>query len=280
MQSSLLRRIVRVFIILLITVWYLSRWGRVTADTLVSYAAYPVYRCSAAVQQRISTWQEHWQSLHDVRVALHATQQMCQQLRAELVAARAVQLYAAETAELRDFSARYELACGHIAQVLLRHCSADEQILVVDAGARQGIQQDMIALSAHGIVGRVIEVFPWYSRVLLVTDRRCKIPVVCAATKTDAIYEGANAIHEGQLCFVSCLQPLLVGDMVLTSGKGMIYPAGFAVGVIKEITQDQQGLYYTATITPHHDPFAITHCMLVSKEAMGQRIRSEQSVPV
>lgn len=256
----------KVMVLGLIVCWYGMGTGWLVVDRCVAYGAYPLYRLTMVITEYATQWRDQWRTRDELKRALGEAEQEITQLRATIVALHAQQQYANMIAPLYRFCSRYAYDTALIVQVMSRCCSPDEQSIIVDAGSNQGVREDMIAIYGNGIVGRVTEVFAWYSRITLVTDKRCKIPVLCATTHTDGIYEGANSVREGRLLFVSCLDQLKPRDLVLTSGKGMIYPAGFAVGTVDTITHDAQGLYYRATITPYCDVFTITHCALLSKE--------------
>ncbi len=199
---------------------------------------------------------------------LTLAQREIEQLRATIVMLQAQQEYVYHSQELLQYRERYDYSSALHAQIMSRSCSVAEHTMIVDAGSNRGIYEGMIAVVGNAIIGRVIEVFPWYSRLLLVTDKRCKIPVVSVTTHTDGIYEGANSLVEGKLLFVSCLEQLNPGDLLITSGKGMLYPAGFAVGTVETVAQDPQGLYYSATIRPHHDLLKLTHCVLLKRDSL------------
>jgi rod shape-determining protein MreC len=111
------------------------------------------------------------------------------------------------------------------------------QICWVDAGADHGICLNMIAVFKNNIVGRVIHVDPWYSKIALITDKRCKIAVSCVQTKTVGIYEGNNSAMPS-LEFVPHYEKLMVGDILMSTGQGLVYPQGFAIGSIVDFKVD------------------------------------------
>ena len=105
----------------------------------------------------------------------------------------------------------------------------------------------MIAMYKNNIVGRVIYVDPLYSKIALITDKRCKIAVSCVQTKTVGIYEGNNSF-EPTLEFVPHYEKLEIDDLLISTGQGLVYPQGFAVGTIKSF--EVQDVAYKTVIQP------------------------------
>ena len=178
--------------------------------------------------------------------------------------------YADETKELRTFNKKYNNK-GIITQILVRHCSTDSQFFFVDAGSSQGVEKDMVAIYCNGIVGKVIEVYPWYCKICLITDSNCKIAAVCLPShikkeyrsSTQGIHEGMNAQYTA-LRYVSHLEKVNVGDKVFSSGQGLIFPQGFALGTI--VAAEKEGLFYTITIDPSVNVQKLEYCMLIARE--------------
>jgi rod shape-determining protein MreC len=156
------------------------------------------------------------------------------------------------------------LSRGSIAQVLARHFSSSNQFFLVDAGSSHGIKKDMVALYCNAIVGRVAEVYPWYCKVCLITDVDCKVAAVCLKKKASGIHEGINDESQSIMRYVSHLELVTIGDDVFSSGEGLVFPKGFALG--KVVFADKGELFYAITIRPSLDFQTLRYCTLVAKE--------------
>jgi cell shape-determining protein MreC len=64
--------------------------------------------------------------------------------------------------------------------------------------------------------------------------------------------------------YVSHLESVSVGDDVFSSGEGMVFPKGFALG--KVISADKGDLFYTITVQPALDFQSLRYCTLIAKE--------------
>jgi rod shape-determining protein MreC len=105
---------------------------------------------------------------------------------------------------------------------------------VVTAGGRDGVKKDMIALNEDGVIGRVIEVGEWSSRILLLQDLSFRLPVQIDAAQTKAILSG-DGDAPLKLLFVPRDIELKKGLRVVTSGHGGIFPPFLPVGMVDGI---------------------------------------------
>lgn len=103
--------------------------------------------------------------------------------------------------------------------------------VLVNVGARDGVRDGAPALDSAGasgvagLVGRTIGVGDRTARLLLVTDPGSRIPVRVGDAR--AILQGARA-RRPQLLYATA--PVRIGDEVVTSGDGDVFPAGLHVG--------------------------------------------------
>ena len=103
--------------------------------------------------------------------------------------------------------------------------------VVVTAGARDGVRRGQAVMSGQGLVGRVVQVGEWSSRVLLITDLNARIPVVLESTRQRAMLSGDNSDHP-TLSYLPANTELTPGERVFTSGHGGLFPPGLPVGMV------------------------------------------------
>jgi rod shape-determining protein MreC len=165
---------------------------------------------------------------------------------------------AAENARLREALAESPSA-GALDRALQAHPGGVEaatigydpentsRIITIDKGSQAGIERESGVVDADGSVGRVIEVDPFTSKVLLVTDPASKVPAVVQRGRWWGIASGTNS--HIVLQFVSQDAKLAVGDAVVT-GRGRSFAAGIALGTIASISHPDGALYQTAILQP------------------------------
>ena len=111
---------------------------------------------------------------------------------------------------------------------------AFSQSVIVNAGARDGVRKGQAAVTADGLVGRVIDVGSRSARVLLLTDINAKIPVLVDPARTRAIMAGANN-SKPRLTWLPPGAVVAVGDSVVTSGHAGVFPPGLRVGRVTAV---------------------------------------------
>ena len=109
--------------------------------------------------------------------------------------------------------------------------SAFVRTLLVAAGARDGVAKGQAAITADGVVGRVVDVGLRASRVLLITDLNSRVPVLLERSRQRAILAGDNGTL-ARLDYLPGGAAPAVGERVVTSGHGGLMPPGLPVGVV------------------------------------------------
>ena len=122
----------------------------------------------------------------------------------------------------------------------------------VDRGERDRVRSGMPVLTSDGLVGQIRRSWGRYSDVLLVADRSSAVDVVVQRSGARGMLKGTNS-DERYTCRlekVSREDDVQVGDLVVTSGLGQLFPAGIAVGRVDEVAKGDFGLYQEAFVAP------------------------------
>lgn len=103
--------------------------------------------------------------------------------------------------------------------------------VLVMAGTRDGVAKGQTAIVAEGLVGRVGEVGERSARVLLLTDLNSQVPIIFEGSRERAILSGDNS-ERPKLTHLAVTARPQVGDRLMTSGHGGVFPPGLPVGVV------------------------------------------------
>ena len=217
------------------------------AEVTTSYLLHPVMKAQKVFTDPLHAHVAKKTDLAVLHQDIIDLQQQNEDLQAKVIVLESSIDFETRSQEVRDFQQKYDFSQQKIAQVLMRSFDDAGHFYWVDAGANQGINLNMIAMYKNNIVGRVIYVDPLYSKIALITDKRCKIAVSCVQTKTVGIYEGNNSF-EPTLEFVPHYEKLEIDDLLISTGQGLVYPQGFAVGTIKSF--EVQDVAYKTVIQP------------------------------
>lgn len=141
-----------------------------------------------------------------------------------------------ENKELRDLL-RYktEPSLAYIsARVIADTGSSFVRSFIVTAGRLDGVREGMAAMTGEGLIGRVVEVGEWTSRIILITDMNSRIPVLLMGSADHAILAGDND-SQPDLLYLPQDSNIKVGMRVMTSGHGGVFPPNLPVGVVSSI---------------------------------------------
>lgn len=141
------------------------------------------------------------------------------------------------------------------------------EIIEINKGAIDGLKEGNVVITPDGIVGKITEVGPNYSVVCTILDARASVGIKVARTGGSGLVEGDAELAKNMQCKLSFLDrstPIIVGDVVETSGTGGKYPPGFLVGSIINISADSTGSLKYAVIEPAVD-FDVLKEVLVIK---------------
>jgi rod shape-determining protein MreC len=111
----------------------------------------------------------------------------------------------------------------------------DNQYIQINKGLKDGVYLGQAVLDAHGLMGQVIEVNDFSSRVLLISDIRHAVPVQINRNGLRAIAYGIGAINYLELGSVPATYDIKEGDLLVSSGLGGRFPEGYPVGRVSEI---------------------------------------------
>lgn len=217
------------------------------AEVTTSYLLYPVIKIQKFFTDPLYAYLSKASDIAVLHKDLMALQENNEDLQAQVIELQSTIDFENRSQEIRDFQQKYNFSQQKLVQILMKSFDDAGHFYWVDAGVNQGINLNMIAMYKNNIVGRVIYVDPLYSKVALITDKRCKIAVSCANTKTVGIYEGNNSA-EPTLEFVPHYEKLQIDDLLISTGQGLVYPQGFAVGSITSF--EVQDVAYKVVIQP------------------------------
>ena len=110
--------------------------------------------------------------------------------------------------------------------------------VLINKGSSSGVTLGQPVLDARGVMGQVIEVMPYTSRVLLITDSNHSVPVQVNRNGLRAIASGTGNLESIELRYVTDTSDIREGDLLVTSGMGQRFPVGYPVAVVTDIQRN------------------------------------------
>jgi len=146
-----------------------------------------------------------------------------------------------------------------IAEVVTVNPDPYNSTISIDLGDKDGIKENMAVMTIDGLVGRVNKVFGFHSNVQLLTDitdtdnnsKAIAVSVKGKESQSFGMIESYDA-KTGYLVMnkVDQADPMQVGDTVITSGLGQVFPGGIEVGRIVSIGPGEFGITHKVMVEP------------------------------
>ena len=140
---------------------------------------------------------------------------------------------AAENETLRRLTNYYPAAAHRYitARVIADNSGAFVRSLAINLGAGHGVADGQAVIGSNGLAGRVVQTGEQSARLLLITDLNARIPVVVEHSRERAVLAGDNT-GRPQLVHLPPESSVAVGDRIVTSGHGGMFPAGLPVAQV------------------------------------------------
>jgi rod shape-determining protein MreC len=142
-----------------------------------------------------------------------------------------------------------------IAELLSINLAPYEHIMVVNKGTRFGVHQQQPVLDENGVVGQVFRALPFTSEIMLITDPNHAIPVQVNRNGLLTIAVGSGILNQLNLPYLPNNADIQAGDLLITSGLGGTFPAGYPVAIVDDFpqTSNKSITHITATPKAHLD---------------------------
>ena len=200
-------------------------------------AAYPL---RIALQSPAAAWR--WtREIFESRAALQdENRKLREALRAQQLLSMRRESLERENAELRGLRVKLPPVAERWlpAQVIARDSDGQRQRIVVDRGGRNGVFKGQAVVAGDGIIGQSLRVGPWSTEVILLSDPEHGIPVQVARNGLRTLAVGAGAADALTLPYLPMQSDIKVGDQLVSSGLGGVFPAGYPVAEVVEVRRD------------------------------------------
>jgi rod shape-determining protein MreC len=190
--------------------------------------------------ERVGTWSTSkvggvWSGY----VGLHGARSENNQMRAELdqlrIRNRELESQAAEAKRLEsilNFREAHPEAQMIAAQVIGSSADPTSHTLFINRGDRDHLHLNLGVITSEGIVGKIVEVLPNTSQVLLINDKDSGVGAMFAATRTHGVVKGSGDL-EPHMEYVVNDEKVTEGDAIVTSGEDHIFPKDLPIGIVK-----------------------------------------------
>lgn len=137
-----------------------------------------------------------------------------------------------------------------VAELLQVDLDPFSQQIVINKGSRHGVEAGQPLVDASGVVGQVVHVAPYTSTAMLITDASHALPVWINRSGLRAIAVGTGSPGKLELLHLPVNADVEPGDLLVTSGLGGGFPAGYPVGIVEKVDRNPAESFATVSARP------------------------------
>ncbi len=163
------------------------------------------------------------------------------------------------------------------AQVIGSSGSDLSRVIYIDKGEHAGVKRDMAVMTADGVVGKVLLVYPSVSQVLLISDQSSGVGAILEKSRLQGVLRGTPN-GEVVLERVMADEQVAVGEKLLTSGGDQIFPKGLPVGTVAKVGNGKD-MFLSIRVQPATDLSKLEE-VLVLLEKQDRQAVAEDTVRV
>ena len=207
--------------------------------------------------------------LHNVRKQNEELQDQIAQLKLEQVR---LQTDADQAKRLRTLLGFTQHFVGKLmpAQVIGTSGTELSRTIQIDKGWNNGVKVDMPVITPDGLVGKIKDVFPYASLVLLVSDRDSGAGVILENSRLQSVLHGTPN-GDLRLSDLMADENVAPGEQVVTSGGDGIFPKGLPVGTVSRVAPDRDNQPFLAvTVKPAADLSRLEEVLVVTSIAQDR----------
>jgi rod shape-determining protein MreC len=135
-------------------------------------------------------------------------------------------------ASLLNFRNAHPEASMLAAEVIGASADPTSHTLFINRGERDHVHRNLAVITPEGVVGKIVEVFPTSSQVLLINDKESGVGALFAGTRTHGVVKGSGDPNP-RMDYIVNDEKVQVGDKILTSGEDHIFPKDLPIGKVE-----------------------------------------------
>jgi rod shape-determining protein MreC len=228
-----------------------QRQGVTFFDSLIMEVTSPVQQAATFIIKTVHGVFQHYVFLVHLQKENGLLRKKIAELQEENHQAKEMVLAHERLRKLLEFRERMPTSTI-AAQVIGQDPTSWFKSVTINKGENDGVHKGMAVISPEGVIGQILKTSPDYATVLLMTDYNSAIDAIVQRTRAKAIVEGKEE-NRCQLKYLLRTEEVEVGDIVITSGLGGIFPKGLTIGEVRSVDKKGHGVFQYADLVPSVD---------------------------
>jgi len=173
-----------------------------------------------------------------------------------------------EVSRLRSIKSRVDnnLKNIKIAQVTQKDVIPNKKSVQINVGSDYKINVGQTVMGVNGLLGQVVEVNVYSSKVLLITDNDSNVPAKIARTGQQIIIKGRSQDNLLEVSFLPNDSEIQSGDLIITSGQANRFIPSLKIGRVIEVIRNEGERFSQVIIKPLEDVDKVSEVILSSDE--------------
>ena len=173
-----------------------------------------------------------------------------------------------EVSRLRSIKSRVDnnLKNIKIAQVTQKDVIPNKKSVQINVGSDYKINVGQTVMGVNGLLGQVVEVNVYSSKVLLITDNDSNVPAKIARTGQQIIIKGRSQDNLLEVSFLPNDSEIQSGDLIITSGQANRFIPSLKIGRVVEVIRNEGERFSQVIIKPLEDVDKVSEVILSSDE--------------
>lgn len=146
-------------------------------------------------------------------------------------------------------------------------------VFTINKGTNDGIQKNQPVLANGGLVGHTTEVGSNWAKVVTLIDTTHSVSSISQRSTDYVQIDGDITLMGGGLCKMTAITEnadVIVGDILVTSGIGGVYPKGIVVGTVREFKTSESGTGSYAVVKPVVDFQRIAEVLVLKIQVLEE----------
>ncbi len=173
-----------------------------------------------------------------------------------------------EVSRLRGIKNRTKKGLDNIkiAQIAQKDVIPNKKSIQINIGSDYNIKVGQTVMGVNGLLGQVVEVSMYSSKVLLITDNDSNVPAKIARTGQQIIVKGRSQDNMLEVSFLPNDSEITSGDLIVTSGQANRFIASLKIGRVVEVIRNEGERFSQAIIEPLENAENISEVVISGDE--------------